>query len=170
MWGGVHAGCGECCLLAPPAPLTACAPLLLQALAELGRNDASATTLRLRLLLAELSHNAQWTLRVQDAALDACTLSARAAAAAAPGISSGGAASGGTGAARSADADAVAELAANAAAAAAVAGLGIPLGTPRMPASDRITAEVLRHGKQLCDAVSEEGVDDDEGAAGAAKA
>jgi hypothetical protein len=102
-----------------------------QALAAWGRYDTSMATQRLRLLLADIGKLAAYAPQLQAAALDACN-SARSRAAYAgrhPDITSDGL-------------DVSADVIAG-------AGRGVVLGTQRMPASERIAASVLTHGKDL---------------------
>lgn len=127
----------------------------MQVLAAWGRYDHSTAALRLRLLLADISKLQQYTLTLHQTALDACT-SARTAATQAPAGSARG--TSGPGAGQLVVPDVSAEVIAG-------AGKGIPLGVPRMPASERLTAVVLQHGKDLND----EGPEQDEEAAGAAR-
>lgn len=92
-------------------------------LSEWGRYDRAPATQRLQLLLSEVSSTPQYTMRVQELAGGNAMLAggqpgSSRAAPTAPGSTSG---------------------------AAALLGKGVPLGTPRMPASDRITSEVLKH-------------------------
>lgn len=94
-----------------------------QVLSEWGRYDRAPATQRLQLLLSEVSSTPQYTMRVQELAGGNAMLAggqpgSSRAAPTAPGSTSG---------------------------AAALLGKGVPLGTPRMPASDRITSEVLKH-------------------------
>lgn len=120
----------------------------LQAIAEWGRTEPPPYVLRLRLLLHEVSHHPLYTTRVQDVALDAGSMSARLAALTGEqrtprtGASVGSAGSTGVGSlpgsqtagslAVSTTGDYVERL-----------GKGVVLGTPRMPASQRIASAVL---------------------------
>jgi hypothetical protein len=138
---------------------------MLQVLAAWGRYDCSPATLRLRLLLTDLGKLQQYSVKLHQTALDASLPSARtqhaadlaAAAVAAAGSQSGagqlgsawGAVSlaGGLGAVAPVQQqgglgllDVSPELLAN-------AGKGVVLGTPSMPASERLTVAVLEHGK-----------------------
>lgn len=131
-------------------------------LADWGRYDSSPATLRLRLLLADLGKLQQFAARLQKTALDAST-SARSGAVEQP------AAGAGPGSARmsAAGGQQPANLAVSLSPdVVAMAGLGIPLGTPRMPASERITAVVLQHGKAMHDAAVDEGSDEQQGGSG----
>jgi hypothetical protein len=110
-------------------------------LAAWGRYDHSAAALRLRLLLADIGKLQQYTLTLHQTALDACT-SARTAMTQAPLGSARG--NSGPGAGQLGVPDVSAEVI-------AAACKGIPLGVPRMPASDRLTAVVLQHGRDLGD-------------------
>lgn len=119
-----------------------------QALAEWGRASATPATARLRLLLADMSNSPQFTIRVQQTALDVSSLSARA-------LMAG---SGATNSPRTASP--------STAAGPASAGLGTggsmmcsnptSLGTVRMPASNRISAEVLLRATVTHDDVTDE--------------
>lgn len=113
----------------------------MQVLAAWGRYDRSAAAVRLRLLLADIGRLQQYTLTLHQTALDACT-SAHTAATQAPAGSAHG--TSGPGAGQLVVPDVSAEVIAG-------AGKGIPLGVPRMPASERLTAVVLQHGKDLND-------------------
>jgi len=148
-----------CCQLLVNSPSKRCATcdLILQVLADWGRYDSSPATLRLRLLLADLAKLQQYATKLHQTALDASTHSARGGGghAAQPGSARSSAAGGvmrdptggrlltTTASGRSVEVgpDVI-----------AMAGKGIPLGTPRMPASERITAVVLQHGKDNHDA------------------
>jgi hypothetical protein len=119
-------------------------------LASWGRYDHSAATLRLRLLLADIGMLQQYAVQLHQTALDAST-SARNTGAASmsssgqitsahgPGNVAGGRVVG-PGLGQLVVLDVEPEVL-------AMAGKGIPLGTPRMPASERITAVVLQHGR-----------------------
>lgn len=138
-----------------------CCCLFPQAIAEWGRAEPPPYILRLRLLLHEISHTPQYTSKVQDTALDAGSSSARSAAAVAgqpspsaaavsPGSRPAGIAGLLQGAAAGVDGGGGSSVHEGDAAAKDYVeslGKGVILGTPRMPASIRITAEVLKHGK-----------------------
>jgi hypothetical protein len=105
-----------CCLLSFITPHA-------QVLTEWGRYDRAPATQRLQLLLNEISSTPQYTMRVQQLAgannMTATGQPCSNRAASNPSTSTSGTA--------------------------ALLGKGVLLGTPRMPASDRITTEVLRH-------------------------
>jgi hypothetical protein len=130
----------------------ACHHLCVQVLATWGRYDSSAATLRLRLLLTDLGKLQQYAVALHQTALDA-SLSARTHDATARGAGSARAAGGVAAAAvGSATGQNHAQLPGAgtlevAPEVLAMAGKGIPLGAARMPASERITAVVLEHGK-----------------------
>lgn len=121
-----------------------------QVLADWGRYDCSAATLRLRLLLNNIGRLQQHAGKLQQAAAAAslaphlaCDVNG------APLQSAYDTAAAGWGQALSSQTwlEVAPEVIAS-------AGKGIPLGTPRMPASERITAVVLQHGKNNHDARS----------------
>eukprot|EP00775_Hariotina_reticulata_P009419 gene9419-9584_t len=110
-----------------------------KALAEWGRASATPATARLRLLLADVSNSPQFAIRVQETPLDVSSLSARSLMAGSGNINSPRISSPST-------------AAANAASASPDTGghticTKPTLGTVRMPASHRISAEVLLHAK-----------------------
>jgi hypothetical protein len=98
--------------------------LLVQVLTEWGRYDRAPATQRLQLLLSEVSATPHFATRVQELANGNTSL----------------ACGGQLGSGRSATTTVI-----SASGTCAVQGKGIPLGTPRMPASDRIATEVLKH-------------------------
>lgn len=135
---------------------------MLQVLAMWGRYDHSAATLRLRLLLADIGKLQQYAVQLHQTALDASTSarnngpaipssSGQVTSARGPGSAAGGRFAG-PGLGQLVVPDVETEVS-------AMAGKGIPLGTPRMPASERITAVVLQHGRANHD--KEEGSDED---------
>jgi hypothetical protein len=144
------------------ARLTLCCVPGVQVLATWGRYDHSAATLRLRLLLADISKLQQYAVQLHQTALDASTPArntgpaiasslGQMTSASGPGSVAGGRVAG-PGLGQLVVPDVEPEVL-------AMAGKGIPLGTPRMPASERITAVVLQHGRNNHD--EEEGFDED---------
>lgn len=136
-------------------PVPAIRAIHVQVLADWGRYDFSSATLRLRLLLSDIGKLQQYAVRLHQTALDASTSARNArgpnapdSPAGQPGSSRGAgpgleAAAGGQPSGRSTVGVSAAIIAS--------AGMGIPLGTPRMPASERLTAMVLQHGRNLHD-------------------
>lgn len=145
--------------------------MMLQVLADWGRYDSSPATLRLRLLLADLAKLQQYATKLHQTALDASTHSARSGGglAAQPGSARSSIIGGGLRESAAAIGGRLLMTTASGRSVEvgpdvfAMAGNGIPLGTPRMPASERITAVVLQHGKDNHDAEEgSEGVEQDQ--------
>ena len=123
-----------------------------QALAQWGRHDTQAAVLRLRLLLSEVSRacGGQLAQHVQQCALDASTMSARGM------LQFNDAAGHCAFPAGSRTDEAAGQGPGQGLGAARPPGVGVVLGAPHMPASERITAAVLLHGRANGDDTNEE--------------